>query len=704
MKESGAVAAGGASIWSSDDQGISALFLVYLSLISLCLLACRGLEGIKMSVENENEASSLKRSSSANDDTPVASANLTPKRDNAAVFVGDAIDQRRKSSSRFKHRLFSLISSFLPEAGLVILIGVLAGYALCTIMPPPSPNSTSGDGDGDGDGDASEPIIESTLLTFSSTTFFLFLLPPIIFNCGFHMNRTLFFPLFPAISLFAIVGTIISTAVVGSSLFILSSAGFTGTFKPTLPETLAFGALISATDPVSTLSVFQAKRVDPLLFYLVFGESVMNDAAALVLYETMAKFVGEKPDLGMIAQAVLEFIVVFFCSTLLGVICGIVSSFVTCRVDMRPTPLLESSLFILIVYTPFFTAEVLGLSGIVTILFTAITVKCYASKNLSPETRELMDGIFRLLAHICETAIFLELGLSVFGMSSVDNYHWRFVLWTVVFCLLGRSVNVYPLSFVVNVCGLVGPSNGSAGGIPRKTQHMLFLSGLRGAVAFACATTFPNDHGNRDAFVVTTMAVVLVTVFVMGGGTETALDVLGIKTGVVEEEFCAKMSTFSDVNNPASSSCARRSFSFFHSYFSSWFVRDYEEYFRDEPIRPGTFEIPELRTAASETQSLMSDGRYAIYDYATPVPPRTGMLSTRSTATTNTLADEGSVFSCVEVTPGPGNGAMGHVRVVNRRLSLSAKNIFDFGAKKKRSRMRNADDANDSNAMSIRSV
>lgn len=49
-------------------------------------------------------------------------------------------------------------------------------------------------------------------------------------------------------------------------------------FSKAFTELLTFGALISATDPVSTLAVFQEKRVDPHLFYLVFGESVLNDA------------------------------------------------------------------------------------------------------------------------------------------------------------------------------------------------------------------------------------------------------------------------------------------------------------------------------------------------------------------------------------------------------------------------------------------
>ena len=128
------------------------------------------------------------------------------------------------------------------------------------------------------------------LLRFSSLTFFLLLLPPIIFNSGYHINRTLFFPLLPAISAYAIIGTSVSALFVGFSLWLIPSIPYS------LAELLAFGALLSATDPVSTLATFQSKKVDPVLFYLVFGESVLNDAVGLVLYDTLAKFVGYRHD------------------------------------------------------------------------------------------------------------------------------------------------------------------------------------------------------------------------------------------------------------------------------------------------------------------------------------------------------------------------------------------------------------------------
>ena len=86
----------------------------------------------------------------------------------------------------------------------------------------------------------------------------------------------------------AIAGTTISTAVVGGGLYVLGM--FNLSKEMTLLETICFGSLISATDPVSTLAVFSELKVDPTLFYLVFGESVLNDAIGITLFKTTAKF------------------------------------------------------------------------------------------------------------------------------------------------------------------------------------------------------------------------------------------------------------------------------------------------------------------------------------------------------------------------------------------------------------------------------
>ena len=465
------------------------------------------------------------------------------------------------------------------------------------------------------------------LLRFSSLTFFL-LLPPIIFNSGYHINRTLFFPLLPAISAYAIIGTSVSALFVGFSLWLIPSIPYS------LAELLAFGALISATDPVSTLATFQSKKVDPVLFYLVFGESVVNDAVGLVLFETLKKFIGYSHSTTTGFIALIDFCVIFFGSTLLGILTGMISSFLFKKVDLRPYPHIEISLYVLIIYVPFIVAEVLSLSGIVTILFTGIVCKCYAHRSLTPDSKVLADGVFRILAHLAETAIFLELGLAVFGMSSDNTFHPGFIALACLACLIGRALNVYPLSFLLNRTCYTGDSSK----IPMKTQHMLMYSGLRGAVAFACATTFPGE--NKDVFIVTTMCIVLVTVFVFGGGTESALRGLEIDVEVDENLFDVSAVPYMESGEWVSG-C------------SEWVGRKGEEWF----IREDERMILPVRKASAvdfEMTALEESG---------------GEGGERG--------EESDTVGLVKLGETKKKGGVG------RRLSRTSSSLFDFGVKKK---------------------
>lgn len=73
--------------------------------------------------------------------------------------------------------------------------------------------------------------------------------------------------------------------------------------------------------------------------------------------------------------------------------------------------------------------------------------------------------------------------------------------------------------------------------VPTNTAHMLWFAGLRGAVAYACANNFPDANGNRESFILITMSIVLVTVFLLGSRTEYALDALEIEVRVDERKY-----------------------------------------------------------------------------------------------------------------------------------------------------------------------
>ncbi|GLD99372.1 hypothetical protein PINS_up008091 [Pythium insidiosum] len=146
--------------------------------------------------------------------------------------------------------------------------------------------------------------------------------------------------------------------------------------------------------------------------------------------------------------------------------------------------------------------------------------------------------VFNTVAYITETAVFLstlncaaasltqtvislafvaDLGLTVFALRT--GYTFSFIIWTAMFCLIGRACHVYPLTTLVNLGRKSNP-------ITRNQQHMIWFSGLRGAVAFALAKSFPGEKQNE--IIATTMIIILASIFIMGGGTVAMLRILDI--------------------------------------------------------------------------------------------------------------------------------------------------------------------------------
>jgi sodium/hydrogen exchanger 8 len=118
-------------------------------------------------------------------------------------------------------------------------------------------------------------VTDLTLYQFSPEFFFFVLLPPIIFEAGYALEKKRFFENIGAITLYAVFGTIISTFTVGMLTFLCAKLGLIDGVSTTNPmESLLFGALISAVDPVATLSIMNNPELqcNKLLYSLVFGE------------------------------------------------------------------------------------------------------------------------------------------------------------------------------------------------------------------------------------------------------------------------------------------------------------------------------------------------------------------------------------------------------------------------------------------------
>lgn len=366
----------------------------------------------------------------------------------------------------------------------------------------------------------------------SARQFMLVFIAPIIFAEGYGMKSQQFFDNITRILLHAFLGTLISALVVAVAIFYL--VPLTGALKLELAECLAFGAMISSTDPVTTLAIFKeqslAEKGRGHLYYSVLGESILNDAVAIALFGSFADLVrsGEVIDAAVSARIFLNFLKVFVASTLIGVAGGLATAFLlkSARLGAGSSEgehfyfnIPEIGVALVLAYVPFLAAEACDLSGIVAIMFAGITMRHYAHFNLTQVTRQIFLPTVELIASLCETYVFILLGLGVFLLQGA--FSASLVIWSALACLLGRLVHVYPLSFLANRIS-TGPK------MSVKEMHMVWMAGLRGVIAFICALGFPNEASHQEFFLFTTVIVVGASLVFLGWPTAPTLRCLGL--------------------------------------------------------------------------------------------------------------------------------------------------------------------------------
>ncbi|KAE8355524.1 Sodium/hydrogen exchanger family-domain-containing protein [Aspergillus coremiiformis] len=379
------------------------------------------------------------------------------------------------------------------------------------------------------------PIQDS--VTFDYQFFFNLLLPPIILASGYELHQANFFRNIGTILTFAFAGTFISAIVLGLVLFLWTRIPLDG-LNITFVEAISVGATLSATDPVTILAIFNLYKVEPKLYTVIFGESILNDAIAIVLFDTAQKYADS--DAGSLTvlnlfEAIGLFLLAFFGSMVVGMIVGIMTALGLKHTHVRRMPKIESCLIVLIAYASYFFSNGVHLSGIVSLLFCGITLKHYAYYNMSRRTQLTTKYLFQVMAQLSENFIFIYLGLDLLVQRNLQ-FKPLFIMVAVFGICLARYLAVFPLSKAINwFIRYRARRRGMevADELPFAYQAMLFWAGLRGAVGVALAAGLTGV--NAPALRATVLVVVVLTVIIFGGTTARMLEILGIRTGVVEE-------------------------------------------------------------------------------------------------------------------------------------------------------------------------
>eukprot|EP00026_Physarum_polycephalum_P000532 Phypoly_transcript_00533.p1 GENE.Phypoly_transcript_00533~~Phypoly_transcript_00533.p1 ORF type:complete len:579 (+),score=54.52 Phypoly_transcript_00533:2748-4484(+) len=385
---------------------------------------------------------------------------------------------------------------YIPESVAVVVYGILIGLILRFITTN----------------------VAERLATFDPDIFFLFLLPSIIFESGFSLQKTPFFSNIGSILVFAIFGTLISFGFSGILFYLLGQAG--ASMELSLQDSMTTGALLSATDPVATLAIFQALNVDQQLYMVIFGESILNDAVALILFRASLNYKE-----GEIMSTISIFFLIAFGSLFLGVAVAVVMSALFRVLNISRFPPLETIFMIIFSYLSYVLADALHLSGIMSVFWCGIVFNHYGAYSLSPYTTLTSRQLFRTLAFVCEITVFLYIGISITTTQLL--FDAKLVFWTIVLCLVGRAIHVFPICFIMN--------RFKKNKFTPQIQLAIWFAGLRGAIAFSLSLnlTTPAAPYIKTA----TLIFVHFTLFFMGVGTLPLLKVLKIKSATADQSL-----------------------------------------------------------------------------------------------------------------------------------------------------------------------
>ena len=340
-------------------------------------------------------------------------------------------------------------------------------------------------------------------ITISPTLILGLLVPPLIFEAAFHLNlRDLRLNLVP-ITILAVPGVLLTTLLVGG--IVALGAGIA------LPIALVFGAIVSATDPVSVVALFRKLGVPKRLSVLLEGESLFNDGTAIVVFQLVLTIAVAGAGSFNLANGLIDFLVIAGGGLVVGLLLGTLVSELIKRIDDY---LIETTLTSLLAFGSFLVAELLGVSGVLAVVAAGLVNGNIGPRGMSPTTRIVVFNFWEYAAFLANTFVFLLIGLQIDLPALFQS--WQPILWAIIAISIARAVSIYGLSRIGH-------------NIPLKWQHVLYWGGLRGAISLALALSLPAQLGSASNQIqVMTFGVVLFTLLVQGLTMKPLVRRLGI--------------------------------------------------------------------------------------------------------------------------------------------------------------------------------
>ena len=270
---------------------------------------------------------------------------------------------------------------------------------------------------------------------------------------------------------------------------------------------------------MAVLAVFEVVNADKALYFLVFGEALLNDGVTFVLYEGIKELATiEADDMAIISYVyvLLSFLTAPLGGGLIGFVVGLASALVT-KHTTEATAFLKPMLALLFAALAYGLTIVFGFSNILGLIAYGLTQERYAFGNMTVKASILTSNIVHTVAIIFETILFFILGCE---FAAVGFYAvWDFALVVLFIIVISR---------ILVTCGLCAIINRyTQRPINWKWQTLIIVGGLRGAISFAMVVTYEGPF--HKLFYDTTLVVIFFTTIANGIITKPLVTYLGLK-------------------------------------------------------------------------------------------------------------------------------------------------------------------------------
>lgn len=336
---------------------------------------------------------------------------------------------------------------------------------------------------------------------------FFIILPVLIFQSAWKIDPDVLFRWLGPALLLATVGVLICALITAVLVYfgVVQSGGF-----PWIAAVLT-GTILAATDPAAIVARLRKTGANNELLTLLEGESLFNDAAAIVLFSFVLGIASHSAMEGAVATGeeiagagsfALYFAVVFFGGLAVGTICGLLTAITILFLRSAGAALV---VLVLAAFGSFYLAEhVVGVSGILSVMICAIVARaCLREQEQTylahaAPTWEWLGLLFHAL-------IFVMMGLVI----TVDMFvnHWLAMIVAIVAAIGARGLAVF---LVAPLARFVGPP------ITKNWRLILSWGGLRGVVAAALVLSLPVDLPYWEMVQAMVFGVVLFSLLVQG--------------------------------------------------------------------------------------------------------------------------------------------------------------------------------------------